>query len=80
MLPVLLNPSPVVVDQVLLGAIKLMFLIAFGLYIAFAFIATRQIQLMRKTVVTSLSPFITLLGYAHLVLSILAFIFVLLSV
>jgi hypothetical protein len=68
--------TPALFDSALFGVVKLLFLVGFGLYIVFAFIATRQIQLMKNTVETSLSPWITLLGWAHLFLAILVFIFV----
>jgi hypothetical protein len=49
--------------------VKILFLIAFGLYVIFAFIAVRQIEIMRKTVITPLSPLIQLIGYAHLIVA-----------
>lgn len=55
--------------------VKIMFLLGFGLYVIFAFIAARQIDNMQGTVITPLSPFIRLLGYLHLLLAIGAFIF-----
>ena len=55
--------------------VKIMFLIGFGLYVIFAFVAARQIDNMGKTVITPLSPFIQLLGYLHLLLAIGAFVF-----
>ncbi len=50
--------------------VKVMFLIAFGLYVFFAFIAVRQIDIMRRTVITPLSPLIQLIGYIHLFVAI----------
>jgi len=58
--------------------VKAMFLIGFGVYVIFAFVAARQIDNMGKTIITPLSPFIQLLGYLHLLLAIGAFIFTLL--
>jgi hypothetical protein len=55
--------------------IKAMFLLGFGLYVIFAFIAARQIDNMGKTVITPLSPLIQLLGYLHLLMAIGAFVF-----
>ncbi len=55
--------------------VKAMFLIGFGLYVIFAFVAARQIDNMGKTVITPLSPFIQLLGYLHLLVAIGAFVF-----
>lgn len=64
------------VNTVVLDVVKVLFLVGFVLYVIFAFIATRQIDIMRKTVITPLSPFIQLLGYLHLFLSIAALVFV----
>lgn len=72
--------TPVVFDNALFSLVKAFFIIGFILYVIFAFIATRQIQVMRKTVETPLSGFITLIGYAHLLLAILAMVVVLLLV
>jgi hypothetical protein len=64
------------VNSLLMQIVQILFLIGFALYIVFAFIATRQIDVMRKTVVTPLSPFIQVIGYLHLLLAIGAFFFV----
>lgn len=61
-----------------LGVMKVMFVIAAILYVLFSFVVVRQIELMRKTVVTSLSAFLQLIGYIHLVFSILVVIIFLL--
>jgi hypothetical protein len=45
--------------------VKVIFLIGFFLYVLFAFLAVRQIEEMRKTIVTPLSPFIQIAGYLH---------------
>lgn len=58
-------------EQILLSFIKLLFLLAFGIYVLFSFVATRQISIMRKTVITTFSNVVTILGYVHLTLSIL---------
>ena len=65
------------IDSLVFNFIKLLFLIGYFLYILFAFLALRQIEEMRHTVVTPLSPAIQIIGYAHLLLAILAFIFAL---
>lgn len=59
------------------GLLKLFFVLAFGLYLGFAFIATRQISIMRKTLVTSFSPILRLLGYIHFGVALLLFLWVL---
>jgi len=63
------------VNMAVFGAIKLFFLIGFFLYILFAFLAVRQIEEMRRTVITPLSPIIQIVGYIHLLLAIAAFLF-----
>jgi hypothetical protein len=68
-----MNPLiPIQVDLAVFAAVKVFFLISFALYVAFAFIATRQIHIMKKTVITPLSGFVTLLGYIHFFLAIAA--------
>jgi hypothetical protein len=56
---------------IFLGILKVMFIIAAILYVLFSFVVVRQITLMRQTVVTSLSSFLQLIGYIHLIFSIL---------
>jgi hypothetical protein len=68
-------PIPIEVNNTIYMLVKLFTLIGFSLYLAFAFIATRQIHLMRKTIITPLSGFVTILGYAHLFLAICALVF-----
>lgn len=63
------------IGDVVNGVAKLFFLLAFGIYMLFAFIATRQIAIMRKTLDTPFSPMIQLLGYIHLLLAVLIFFF-----
>lgn len=78
-MPTFGNPiNPVVFDSALFSLVKLFFIVGFILYVLFAFIATRQVQVMRKTVETPLSGLIIILGYAHLLLAIIALVFVLL--
>jgi hypothetical protein len=56
---------------IFLGILKVLFIIAAILYVLFSFVVVRQITLMRQTVVTSLSSFLQLIGYIHLIFSIL---------
>jgi hypothetical protein len=70
------QPTSFQFAQTLYLVVKVFALIGFSLYVAFAFIATRQIHLMRKTVITPLSGFVALLGYAHFFLAIAALVFV----
>lgn len=64
------------VDSVVFNFMKILFLIGFFLYILFAFLAVRQTEEMRRTVMTPLSPVIQAISYVHLLLAIGAFIFV----
>lgn len=45
---------------------KILFIVAALLYVLFAFVVTRQIHVMRTTLITSFSPVVQLLGYLHL--------------
>ncbi len=66
------------------GSSLILLLFKFGLiisglfYIIFAVVITRQIYLMRSTLITSIAPVITLLGYLHLLFAIFVFILYLL--
>lgn len=66
--------TPDSTEALLISAIKLLFLLAFGLYAIFAFIATRQIRIMKRTVITSFSSVVDLIGLIHLGLALLVFI------
>jgi hypothetical protein len=62
-------------SDVVLNLVKILFLTGFFFYAIFAFIAVRQIDIMRKTVITPLSPIVQIIGYLHLLLAVGAFIF-----
>jgi hypothetical protein len=70
--------TPELFNSLVLTVIKILFLIGFGLYVVFAFLATRQIEEMRNTVITTLSSLVRVIVYAHLVLAIGFFLFALL--
>lgn len=53
-------------EDVLLWAVKLLLIVAGILYLIFGFIVTRQITVMRNTLITSFSPLLNLLGLVHL--------------
>lgn len=59
---------------VVLLLLKLMYLVAIGLYVAFAVLVVRQISLMTGTLISSLSQSIKLFGFIHLLVAIGAFI------
>jgi len=49
--------------------LKVVFIIGGLLYLVFAFVVTRQIHIMKSTVITPLSGVIQILGYVHLLLA-----------
>jgi len=53
-------------NLLIFGALKMLFIIGFSLYAIFAFVTTRQIEIMSHTVQTPLSSSIRLVGYIHL--------------
>lgn len=58
-------------EAIILFGIKAMFVVGGILYLLFAFLVTRQISIMSSTVQTTASLTIKLLGYLHLLISIL---------
>lgn len=56
---------------IFLGLLKFLFILGAALYVIFSFVVVRQISLMRQTVVTSLSAFLQLIGYLHLLFAII---------
>lgn len=62
--------SPEFVTNLFFSFLKVLFIIAGLLYVAFAIVVVRQIYTMHETLVTSLEGVLKLLGYIHLVLSI----------
>lgn len=65
-------------NELMLIVIKYMFILGGILYFLFAFLVTRQIAVMSKTVTTTASPKNKTLGYVHLILSLLVLIYFLL--
>lgn len=61
--------SPTLINDILLNGVRIIFYLGFLFYIFFAFIALRQIELMRKTVITSFSPVVLLIGFLHLLVA-----------
>lgn len=66
---------PVGISDFVLLSVKTLFIIGALLYLVFAFVVTRQIQVMRSTVITPFSPYVQLLGYAHLIMALIVLIF-----
>jgi hypothetical protein len=68
--------TPDSITLVLLGGVRILFYLGFVFYVIFAFIALRQIEMMRKTVITPFSPVMLILGLLHLLAAIGALVFV----
>lgn len=62
-------------DSLLFNFLKIMFIIAGLLYVIFSVIIIRQIRTMQRSLVTSFSKTMQIIGYLHLILSILALLF-----
>jgi hypothetical protein len=67
--------SPALLSDLLLDGVRIIFYIGFFFYVIFAFIALRQIELMRKTVITSFSTAVLLLAILHLFIALGALLF-----
>jgi hypothetical protein len=63
--------SPEFLSDLFFSFLKVMFVIAGVLYLAFAIVALRQIRTMQESLVTTLAGPLRLLGYVHLLLAIL---------
>lgn len=55
--------------------LKVLFILGFLIYLAFAFIVIRQVQVMTKAFKTSAEPFLKLLSYLHLLLAVAVLLF-----
>jgi hypothetical protein len=64
--------------EFMLLAIKYMFVIAGFIYLLFAYLITKQIKMMNKTLSTTISTQNRLLGRVHMIVSILVLIYFLL--
>lgn len=71
----LLQPSVIDTNTVLLFGVKVLFIVAGILYTLFAVLVTRQIAIMSKTITTTASVTIQLIGFTHLLISILVLIY-----
>jgi hypothetical protein len=67
--------SPDANGEFMLVAIKYMFVIGGVIYLLFAFLITKQINLMNKTLVTTVSSKNKLLGRLHLTATVLVLIY-----
>lgn len=73
------NLAAASLDAALLIFLKILFVIAGLIYVAFGVIVIRQVVVMKNTLHTTYSPIIQLLGWLHLALAllVLAFFFML---
>jgi ABC-type multidrug transport system permease subunit len=60
-------------DDAVVGFFKLLFVILGFLYVIFAFVVTRQIKVMRTTLITPVSPVVRLIGYLHFFVALAVF-------
>ncbi len=65
-------------DRALLLVLKLFYIVGGMLYFVFSLVVVRQIAVMKKTLITPLSPTVTMIGYVHLFATIASIIFFLL--
>jgi hypothetical protein len=68
MTPVL---TPDLISNSLNNLFKFLFVAAGILYVIFSLLVVRQIDLMKKSLTTKISPFVTTLGIVHLGLALL---------
>jgi hypothetical protein len=62
--------SPESINNGLVEVFHWFFIIGSGLYCVFALLIVRQIGLMKKTLITDISPVVSLLGLIHLLLAV----------
>jgi hypothetical protein len=68
------DPNPGLFDgEIVVGVFKLLFVLFAFLYLIFAFVVTRQIKVMRTTLITPFSPFVRVLGYTHFIFASIVF-------
>lgn len=59
-----------VLDNFIFGLFKNLFIIGGIFYVIFAIVIIRQIQIMNRTLITTFSPVVRLLGYLHLIFAV----------
>lgn len=69
------NNAQLVFDgDIVVSFFKVLFVALAFMYMVFAFVVTRQIKIMRTTLITSFSPVVRFVGFAHLIAAIFVFI------
>lgn len=67
-----LNNQVIVDESVIIDFVfKLLFMLSVLFYIVFAVIVIRQVQIMKNTLITPVSPFLMLLSILHLIAALL---------
>lgn len=61
---------PVDAQNIILLLVKLLLIVGSLLYLIFAFVVVRQVQVMRSTVLTPLSNVVQILGLVHLLFAV----------
>lgn len=59
--------DPALLSGVMLGGVKFLFLLGVLTYFVFSIVVVRQIVVMKKTLITSFSPLLQVVGWGHLV-------------
>ncbi len=62
-------------DTLLVSILKLFLILGGLLYVVFTFVVVRQIDIMKKTLITQISPLITTLGIVHLTAAVVILIY-----
>ena len=57
-------------NALLIGVFKLLFILVAAFYVLFAVIVVRQVQIMKNTLITPVSPILLVLSILHLLLAI----------
>lgn len=57
-------------DSILLFVFKFFFVVSAALYCMFAIVVVRQVVIMKNTLLTTFSPILQIVGYAHLALAV----------
>jgi choline-glycine betaine transporter len=67
---VLAVTDPNFIQGALLFTFKTMFIISIILYLIFAIVIVRQINVMKKTLITPFSPVVKTIGWIHLMITV----------
>ena len=67
--PGVFNGMPIQASLLILLLLKILFVLGAFLYLVFAFVVVRQIQVMKGTVMTPFSPIVQLIGLVHLLIA-----------